>query len=390
MSLPETRLPAAWRRTGRSSGLSTQIVRHVVEPPVLAQKAAAAFREATGLPFVGVALREPSGVYAMHGVSGARHPALLRKIRVAAGKGLGGRAIALGRSVAVSDYRRDSLITADFLPLAAAEGLRAMTAVPIGRAGDVVGLLYGASRGADVLGDGIRAELEALGAEIAVVVGTAVDHTAALARQAAVQRELIAQELHDGIGPILFALGVSARSLRAEPGDRRDAVHRSAEIERQVKEATRALRDALRVLGHQAPEDDLPVAIRIDMDAFTHRSGIPAQLMVQGGPRAVGGDEECILLAVLRAALHNVEEHAHAGLVVVTLHYRPDAVELVVQDDGVGLPDGFVLRPRHRHDRGWGVSSMLRRVQQHGGRLEVRPAPDRGTIVRAELRAVRG
>jgi signal transduction histidine kinase len=360
MSLPESRMPAAWCRAERSSDLLAQLMSHIVEPPVLAQQAAALLRDRTGLSFVGLALRDGAQGYAMHGVAGARHPGVLRKIRVGPGEGHG---------------------AAEFMPLAAAEGLRAMTALPILSDGDVVGLLYGATRGADALTDGAREELESAAAEISGVVGAAVRHTEALARQAAVQRERIAQELHDSVGPILFAIGVSARSLPSRPG---------ARIGQQVGEASRVLRAALRTLGRQAPQDDLPVAARIDIDAFTHRSGIPAQLAVLGEPRAVGHDEECVLLAVLRAALHNVEEHADADLVVVTLRYGAGTVQLVIQDDGVGLPEGFVLRPRHGRDRGWGVSSMLRRVQQHGGRLEVRPAPDRGTIVRAELRGEAG
>jgi signal transduction histidine kinase len=377
MSLLETSLPATWYPVDRSSDLVGRLVAHIVEPPVLAQKAAGAIEAMTALPFVGLALREPSGLFAMHGVSGARHPALLRKIRVGVGRGLGGQAIALRRSVAVSDYRRDSKITADFLPLATLEGLRAMIAVPVVHADDVVGLLYGGGRGTELLGDRIRGELQGVAAALAPVVAAAVDHTVVVARQLAVERERIAQELHDNLGPILFATGVSARSIPDGGG---------AGIEQQVKEASRVLREALRTLGRQAPEDDLPVAARIDVDAFTQRSGVPAQLTVLGDPLALGDDDECVLLAVLRAALHNVEEHAGADVVAVTLRYGRDSVQLVVQDDGAGLPDGFVLRSRHGRDRGWGISSMLQRVQQHGGDLQVTSGEDGGTVVRAGLR----
>src|SRR5205085_1216417 len=104
-------------------------------------------------------------------------------------------------------------------------------------------------------------------------------------------------------------------------------------------------------------------------------------------PRTVTADGAGALLAVVREALCNVAKHAAATRVIVTLAYSPEAVEVVVQDDGRGLPPGFTLRAVGDSARadGFGLPSLQRRMQQLGGRLVVRPGPEGGTTVRAVL-----
>jgi signal transduction histidine kinase len=71
----------------------------------------------------------------------------------------------------------------------------------------------------------------------------------------------------------------------------------------------------------------------------------------------------------------------------VTLAYGSDTIDVVVQDDGVGLPPGFVLKaiPGPTSPGGFGLPSLLRRMQQLGGSLNIRRGPQGGTVLRAAL-----
>ena len=59
-----------------------------------------------------------------------------------------------------------------------------------------------------------------------------------------------------------------------------------------------------------------------------------------------------------------------------------------LQDDGRGLPPRFALKsiPSGSGPGGFGLPSLLRRMQQLGGSLDVRRGPKGGTILRAALR----
>ncbi|MGX1225312.1 response regulator transcription factor [Streptomyces ambofaciens] len=77
----------------------------------------------------------------------------LSALAVTAGNGLGGRAVALSRPCAVTDYSVSRQISHEYDLPVAAEGLRSVLAVPVVVRRRVRGVLYGALRTARPLGD---------------------------------------------------------------------------------------------------------------------------------------------------------------------------------------------------------------------------------------------
>ncbi|MEV8126042.1 LuxR C-terminal-related transcriptional regulator [Streptomyces sp. NPDC085944] len=77
----------------------------------------------------------------------------LSALAVTAGNGLGGRAVALSRPCAVTDYSVSRQISHEYDLPVAAEGLRSVLAVPVVVRRRVRGVLYGALRSAEPLGD---------------------------------------------------------------------------------------------------------------------------------------------------------------------------------------------------------------------------------------------
>lgn len=77
----------------------------------------------------------------------------LRGIALDFGRGLGGKAVALRRPIAVNDYIATNRISHDYDRIIAAEGLRAMVAAPVVVQQNVRAVLYGAIREPLPLGD---------------------------------------------------------------------------------------------------------------------------------------------------------------------------------------------------------------------------------------------
>ncbi|MGQ4370024.1 response regulator transcription factor [Streptomyces violaceoruber] len=77
----------------------------------------------------------------------------LSALAVTAGNGLGGRAVALSRPCTVTDYSVSRQISHEYDLPVAAEGLRSVLAVPVVVRRRVRGVLYGALRTAQPLGD---------------------------------------------------------------------------------------------------------------------------------------------------------------------------------------------------------------------------------------------
>ncbi|MEU6817999.1 LuxR C-terminal-related transcriptional regulator [Streptomyces sp. NPDC046860] len=115
--------------------------------------ALAGLRRATGLPVAfGGAVGPGAAQIRISELSGTATPAL-RSLVVTSGTGLGGRAVALGRACAVPDYSSSRRISHEYDAPVAAEGLRSVLAVPLVVGHRVRGVLYGALRTAEPLGD---------------------------------------------------------------------------------------------------------------------------------------------------------------------------------------------------------------------------------------------
>ncbi|MER5945779.1 LuxR C-terminal-related transcriptional regulator [Streptomyces sp. NPDC001904] len=109
-------------------------------------------RRGTELPVAFGGLTAGPGHVRIGELSGAATHSL-RGLAVATGNGLGGKALSLARACAVTDYPDSRHISHEYDTAVAAEGLRSVLAVPVVVRRRVRGVLYGALRTAQPLGD---------------------------------------------------------------------------------------------------------------------------------------------------------------------------------------------------------------------------------------------
>ncbi|MGW4950010.1 GAF domain-containing protein, partial [Streptomyces parvulus] len=110
-------------------------------------------RRATGLPVAFGGLVEAGRRQVRISELSGTATAALSALAVTSGNGLGGRAVALSRPCAVTDYSVSPQISHEYDRPVAAEGLRSVVAVPVVVRRRVRGVLYGALRTAQPLGD---------------------------------------------------------------------------------------------------------------------------------------------------------------------------------------------------------------------------------------------
>ncbi|GAB7060054.1 LuxR C-terminal-related transcriptional regulator [Streptomyces mexicanus] len=110
-------------------------------------------RRATGLPVAFGGLVEPGLARVRISELTGTATQALSALAVTSGNGLGGKAVALARPCAVTDYSLSRQISHEYDAAVAAEGLRSVLAVPVVVRRRVRGVLYGALRTALPLGD---------------------------------------------------------------------------------------------------------------------------------------------------------------------------------------------------------------------------------------------
>ncbi|MFE7034528.1 response regulator transcription factor [Streptomyces sp. NPDC057621] len=110
-------------------------------------------RRETGLAVAFGGLVEPGRAQVRISELNGTTTAALSALAVSSGNGLGGKAVALVRPCAVTDYSSSRRISHEYDVAVAAEGLRSVLAVPVVVRRRVRGVLYGALRSAQPLGD---------------------------------------------------------------------------------------------------------------------------------------------------------------------------------------------------------------------------------------------
>jgi len=187
----------------------------------------------------------------------------------------------------------------------------------------------------------------------------------------------IARELHDDFGQILTAIGTllgRARRRAATP----DALAEELDGVRAVAQQTLdRIRTRSRWL-HPGVLDDFGLlkALEHFTGEFEQQSGVRVRMSVTGAVDAIGDDCAIHVYRIVQEALSNVARHAKSTEAMLRLTRTADALELDVEDRGVGMPPDVEARAT----RGLGLISMRERAELMGGALAL-TRPDAGGVL---------
>lgn len=250
------------------------------------------------------------------------------------------------------------------------------------------GRVQGALR-ATVHGDALDASDD----EFLLAVGWAcaeIIHRAALSRALAeserrlaiaAERERLAQDLHDSAGQVLTGMGMLLGEYVAQAPDEVWR-QRLAKLRGLARQGDDEIRDAIAsLLFLRVRQEGLVRSVEHLAENFQATTGIAVAVTVRGAPVALAPEQEDALFRVAHEALANVERHAHATTLSVSMRYEPEGVAVVVEDDGVGV-DAGVLDGRAGR---FGLRGVDQRMRGIGGSLRLRSADPRGTRVEARL-----
>ncbi|MEN8706797.1 MAG: ATP-binding protein [Nocardioides marinisabuli] len=187
------------------------------------------------------------------------------------------------------------------------------------------------------------------------------------------ERRRLARELHDGLAQRTVAIGYLAEEL-VDLADSADLVRTAGELRDEVAHLTHEMRSSVLEL-HQDLVGDAGVADAVSgfVRRVAARRGLVVHVMLEeSGPR-LAPELELQVLRIAQEAVANVDRHAHASTLWLTLRRQGRALRLEVEDDGMG---GAAPRPGHL-----GLETMRHRAHQLGGELAVTARPGGGTRV---------
>ncbi len=195
------------------------------------------------------------------------------------------------------------------------------------------------------------------------------------------ERKVISRELHDEVGQLLTGLRMELGSLGQLQAAGNGAFRqRLADVKTLAEDALRSVRDLAMLLRPSMLDDlGLAAALRWQAKEFMRRTGVAAEVRIQGNMDKLPDAHRTCLYRIVQEALTNCARHARAAQVTISVYENKDLVSASIQDDGKGFAqDGL-------RTRGLGLISMEERVRELQGRVAIESEPRQGTVVRVEL-----
>ncbi len=249
-------------------------------------------------------------------------------------------------------------------------GMRALlivVAIPAG-----LGLAFFITRAMEIFGSEQRRQIDAMERRHLVLV----------------ERERIAQELHDGVAQILYSIGMQAQAglLRAEDDRTKELFESLSELTRKGLDDVRSAIDTS--LPQFGDGRTFQVAIAALPREYAPLSAPTLTLSTVGSTFSLPLAVESTLYRIAREAFFNACRHGGASHVWVTLEFAPEQIVIRIEDDGLGIADGRredALRSGGHH----GLAAMVERLAPFHGTFGIHRRPQGGTVVEATIPLLR-
>jgi len=195
------------------------------------------------------------------------------------------------------------------------------------------------------------------------------------------ERSQIARDLHDEVGPFLFATGADATMIRQflTNGAYADARVRAEAIIESVRHMQKHLRT---ILSRLRPGMLIDVGLEQAVHGLVEfwrarRPGIKFTKSIS--VPTLGRRVDDVVFRVIQESLSNAIRHAQPSAIHVSVSVTEDTANVEVMDDGIGFE-------RSDQTMGFGINGMRERVAAVGGAFETRNRSDgRGIIVSAKI-----
>jgi signal transduction histidine kinase len=203
------------------------------------------------------------------------------------------------------------------------------------------------------------------------------------------ERQRLAAEIHDsltqGFISIVTHLEVAEAKLEKLPealrADLQGLLNQARKTARDNLTAARQMTWALRPDLQQV----VPLAQSLAklIDNWARANNIPVAFSASGDGRQLHPDIETAVVRTAREALNNIQKHAQATQVSVTLTYMDTLVALDVKDNGRGCNPASLTQ--RSSGSGFGLKSIREQVGQLGGELTIEGGPGKGCTVAIAL-----
>jgi signal transduction histidine kinase len=187
------------------------------------------------------------------------------------------------------------------------------------------------------------------------------------------ERKRIARDIHDDLGQALLALRIDVQLARGSADPAMET--RLAALDGQIGALIGHQRTIINSLRPPVLDLGLGAALEWLVREFSRRSAIAVRYQLDESGPALAEHLQTALFRIAQEALANVQRHANATRVELSLHHSRTSVALLITDDGVGMPAS------RRRGAGVGLLGIRERANALGGTMNTARAFPHGTTL---------
>jgi two-component system sensor histidine kinase DegS len=200
------------------------------------------------------------------------------------------------------------------------------------------------------------------------------------------ERQRLARQIHDGPAQSLTNLILQAeiceRLFDSDPAQARVEL---SNLKSAVNGTFQKIREFILTLRPMMLDDlGLVPTLKQYVQDFEEKTKLAASFTVLGRETRLPAHSEVTIFRVIQELLTNVQTHAHATNVQVTLDFQDHSIMASVEDDGSGF-DVNEVQGASQQRKGLGLSTIQERTEMLSGKVQIESRIGRGTKVRIEI-----
>ncbi|WP_394906886.1 ATP-binding protein [uncultured Mesonia sp.] len=189
------------------------------------------------------------------------------------------------------------------------------------------------------------------------------------------ERQRLAENLHDNLGATLAALKINLMQLQKPDANfKQQALQNGVELINDAYEKVRGMAHE-KSTGVIAKKGLLPAIKKLANQFSTQDLAISVEDF--GLDNRLDNSLEIRIYRIIQELLTNIIKHAKASQATISLTNHDSSLNIIVEDNGIGLPKNF----KFSNQTGIGLGSIEKRVENLMGTIEIDSNPQRGTSI---------
>ena len=193
------------------------------------------------------------------------------------------------------------------------------------------------------------------------------------------ERNRVSREIHDSLGHALMAISVQLeKALVYYDKQPQEALQAMSDAKRVVKEALQDVRRSVRILRTEQEAFACTQGITLLVEQL-RENGLAIDFEVTGSEERFSNPARMTLYRVAQEGFTNIQKHAQATRVEISLHFDGEEARLSIRDNGCGFDAETRLQQKSMFQESYGLRGIRERIELTGGTFQLESQAGCGT-----------